>query len=168
MPNKTVCAVISASILTIYMPAALPSGYVSPPKAAPMLPNTPQLLWRRWRLHPWSRPCWPLIWVLAYFFQDRKYRSVWMSETIYHCKSSFSHWAFVFVSTQWFYFDMKPIDKCWALVRVCSGGSFADSLFCLLRENIWRMIKWVRWFFFLNNRMLTRWCVIENVLLQQR
>lgn len=69
MPNKTVCAVISASILTIYMPAALPSGYVSPPKAAPMLPNTPQLLWRRWRLHPWSRPCWPLIWVLAYFFR---------------------------------------------------------------------------------------------------
>lgn len=36
-------------------------------------------------------PYWPLIWLLAYFFKDRKYRSVlmplWMSKTIYFCKS---------------------------------------------------------------------------------
>lgn len=57
--SSAVCAVISASILTIYMSTAMPRGYVSPFKAAPMFPNTPQLLWRWWRLRACSSPTGP-------------------------------------------------------------------------------------------------------------
>lgn len=57
--KSTVCAVISASVLTVYMSTAMPRGYVSPSRAAPMKPNTPQLLWRWWRLHVCSSPTGP-------------------------------------------------------------------------------------------------------------
>lgn len=42
--KPTVCAVISAFILDIYMSTAMPSGYVSPLEAVPSLPNIKQLL----------------------------------------------------------------------------------------------------------------------------